>query len=207
MSDLKAYNFFLNGVYIALIAMTLKLFISESSYYVSDDYLMLYSVVEIFVNFLIVGLIVYFFGLTILAVSNLGFKRETGRLSMIGICASASGILYVVLNLAPARIHWVIHQREFREAISKIPQNNDSLKLDILATKRNVDAPFLPGALDNYVSRSVLIFDDSDQIARTVRSAEWMSAMRRKSSLIANPQCHSIVKRIDLHVYAVDVFC
>lgn len=88
-----------------------------------------------------------------------------------------------------------------------MPQSKERLRLEILAVKNIDDAPFLPAALDYYVGRSMLIFDSSDQIASPSRSQEWVDAMRAKSGIVANPECHWSIEKIDLHVYAVDAFC
>lgn len=190
---------------ITLIIIILRIIIIEAPYY-GDEHSIFYSTAEFVIKVSAMGLTVYFLAVCISMAASWSLKHESAGATTIVACAAA-GLLYVALTTSPAKIHWVIHQYQFNEAIGEMPQSKERLRLEILALKNIDDAPFLPAALDYYVGRSMLIFDSSDQIASPSRSQEWVDAMRAKSGIVANPECHWSIEKIDLHVYAVDAFC
>lgn len=190
---------------ITLIIIISRIIIIKAAYY-ADEHSIFYSAAEFVLKVSIIGLTVYFLAVCISMVANRSLKHESAGVTTIIACAAA-GLLYVALTTSPAKIHWLIHQYQFNEAIGEIPQSKQRLRLEILAVKKIDDAPFLPAALDYYVGRSMLIFDSSDQIASPSRSQEWVEAMRAKSGIVTNPECHWSIEKIDLHVYAVDAFC
>jgi len=190
---------------ITLIIIILRIIIIEAAYY-GDEHSIFYSTAEFVIKVSAVGLTVYFLAVCISMAATWRLKHESAGPTTISACAAA-GLLYVALTTSPAKIHWLIHQSQFNEAIGEMPQSKERLRLEILAVKNIDDAPFLPAALDYYVGRSMLIFDSSDQIASPSRSQEWVDAMRAKSGMVANPECHWSIEKIDLHVYAVDAFC
>lgn len=185
--------------------LILRIIIIEAAYY-GDEHSIFYSTAEFVIKVPAVGLTVYFLAVCISMAATGRLKHESAGATTISACAAA-GLLYVALTTSPAKIHWLIHQSQFNEAIGEMPQSKERLRLEILAVKNIDDAPFLPAALDYYVGRSMLIFDSSDQIASPSRSQEWVDAMRAKSGIAANPECHWSIEKIDLHVYAVDAFC